>query len=137
MGQASNFAHITLTKYNDNEEAKPDPTLKIRVWPTWPMLKKAIEDHFYINMIKEEAYCAFTALKQGQMPIEVFTQQFNILRLDTGVDNAYALHIYKENIDYNIYFQISLQEPAVVDMLSEWKKHVVVVEKTFNWMRLE
>lgn len=64
-------------------------------------------------------------------------QQFDILQLDAGVDDIYALHVYKENMDYNIYFQLSLYKPAIANTLTKWKKQVVIIGKTFNWIQLK
>lgn len=51
-------------------DIQPNPTT---VWPTWKTLKKEIEGHFQINVLKEEAYKKIAIFKQGDMPIETFT----------------------------------------------------------------
>lgn len=67
----------------------------------------------------------------------MYTQQFNILWLDSNIDDIYTLHVYKENINYNIYFQLSLWDPPIADTLPKWKKYTIIVGKTFNCMRLK
>jgi hypothetical protein len=70
-GKAKSFARIILKKYQ-----KKNSTLK---WPTWEELKKEVEGHFWIDVLKEESYIHLTNLQQGSMLIEVFTQQFELL----------------------------------------------------------
>lgn len=80
---------------------------KEAIWPSWPIVKADLEAHFWIDVLKEESYRKFRNLKQGQLLIKVFVQQFDILWIDMGMVDNYALHIFKENINYNIYFQLS------------------------------
>lgn len=136
-GRASDYARVQLAHYNElegNQNIGDDPDL---VWPTWAVVKRDLENHFHIDVLKEEAYRKLANFQQGYLLIEIFTQQFDIFHLDAGVDNSYALHIYKENMDYNIYFQLSMQDPAITETLMEWKKHMIIVGKMFNWMRIE
>lgn len=136
-GKAEDYTWVQLTYYNDLEEQATNYTTKVKVWLVWATVKKGIEDHFRIDVLKEEAYRKLALLKQETLPIEVFTQQFDILQLDAGVEDDYTLHVYKENINYNINFQLSLHEPTITETLTEWKKHVVIIGKTFNRMWLK
>lgn len=131
-GRAADYARVQLAHYNElegNQDIGEDPD---RVWPEWRTVKRDLENHFRIDVLKEEAYKKLASFQQGRLLIEVFTQQFDILQLDSGVDDSYTLHVYKENIDYNIYFQLSMRDPPIAETLNEWKKHAIIVGKTFN-----
>lgn len=96
-GKAADFAHITIDQYSNSG-----------MWPTWAILKEHIENHFRIDILKVEAYKKLLTLQQGDLPIEVYTQQFNLLQIDAGLEPGIALQLYKESIEYNIYLQVYL-----------------------------
>lgn len=124
--KATDFTRVTIEQYTDSD-----------AWPTWAILKEHIENHFWINILKVEAYKKILALWQGDLPIEVYMQQFNLLQLDAGLELGITLQLYKKSIDYQIYLQICLHHPTVKETLEKWEDAALEIGKMFHRMQLE
>lgn len=131
--RAADFARVCMDRYTALESSRS----KHDAWPIWPVLKKEIEDHFRIDVLKEEAYHKLMAFKQGKLLIEVFSQQFEIYQLDSEIPDETTLRFYCKNMDYNIYFQLLLRQPPLAKSLTDWQDQAIAVGKTFNQMCLE
>lgn len=129
-GKAADFTRVTIDRYSLLA------TMDLDTWPAKDILKDLVEKHFWIDVVKEESYKRLVNLKQGNMLIKVFTQNFELLWADAGLDTGPALQLYKESIEYNIYSQLMLKEIALTDTLKAWQDAAVVTSKMFNQMRL-
>lgn len=101
-------------------------------------MKKLIKDFFHIKVLSIGAYQKLIHLKQlpGQL-VSSYTQQFILLVNNTNCPEIIAIQLYKEGLDYYIYYQLQMWESPLAKDVYVWEDEAQKLGKRFETMKVE